>query len=59
MNKLLLTTNVPILEESKGIKQWQEYGNLAKEVILGLNGDKHQKLTSKSITTIQCTRGFQ
>ena len=48
-------TNVPIPEESKGIKQWQEYGNLAKEAILGLNGEKPRKLTSKSITTIQCT----
>ena len=38
-------TNVPIPEESKGIKQWQEYGNLAKEAILGLNGDKPRKLT--------------
>ena len=59
MSKLLLMTNVPIPEESKGIKQWQEYGNLAKEAILGLNGDKPQKLTSKSITTIQCTCWFQ
>ena len=55
MSKLLLMTNVPIPEESKGIKQWQEYGNRAKEAILGLNGEKPRKLTSKSITTIQCT----
>ena len=34
-------TNVPIPEESKGIKQRQEFGNLAKEVIIGLNGNKH------------------
>ena len=59
MSKFLLTTNVPILEESKGIKQWQECGNLAIEAIIGLNGEKHQKLPSKSITTIRCTRGFQ
>ena len=34
-------TNMLISEESKGIKQNQEYGNLAKEAIIGLNGNKH------------------
>ena len=33
ISKLLLTTNVLIPEESKGIKQRQESGNLAKESI--------------------------
>ena len=33
ISKLLLTTNVLIPEESKGIKQRQESGNLAKEAI--------------------------
>ena len=41
MSKLLLMTNVLIPEENKGIKQWQEYGNLAKEAITGLNGIRH------------------
>ena len=40
MSKLLLTTNMLIPEESKGIKQKQEYGNFAKEAIIGLNGNK-------------------
>ena len=34
MSKLLLMTNVPIPEESKGIKQKQESGNLAKDQVL-------------------------
>ena len=55
MSKHLLMTNVLRPGESKGIKQWQEYGNLAKEAILGLAGDKHQKLTNKSINAC----GFQ
>ena len=41
ISKLLLTTNVLKPEESKGIKQRQEYGNLAKEAIIGLDGNKH------------------
>ena len=41
ISKLLLTTNVLIPEESKGIKQRQWSGNLAKEAIIGLNANKH------------------
>ena len=41
ISKLLLTTNLVIPEESKGIKQRKESGNLAKEAIIGLNANKH------------------
>ena len=41
ISKLLLTTNVLIPKESKGIKQRQWSGNLAKEAIIGLNANKH------------------
>ena len=41
ISKLLLTTNLVIPEESKGIKQRKESGNLAKEAIIGLNATKH------------------
>ena len=40
ISKLLLTTNVLIPEESKGIKQRQESGNLAKEAMISLNANK-------------------
>ena len=40
ISKLLLTTNVPLPEESKGINQ-RESGYLAKEAIIGLNAEKH------------------
>ena len=39
ISKLLLTTNVPLPKESKGINQ-RESGNLAKEAIIGLNAEK-------------------
>ena len=40
ISKLLLTTNVPIPEESKVIKQRKESGNLAKEAIICLYANK-------------------
>ena len=40
ISKLLLTTNVPLPKERKGINQ-QESWNLAKEAIIGLNAEKH------------------
>ena len=40
ISKLLLTTNVLIPEESKGIKESQESWNLAKEAIIVLNANK-------------------
>ena len=40
VSKLLLTTNVLIREESKGIKQRQESGNLAKKAMISLDANK-------------------
>ena len=40
ISKLLLTTNVPLPKERKGINQ-RESGYLAKEAIIGLNAEKH------------------
>ena len=54
ISKFLLTNNVLIPEESKGIKQREESENLEK-----LYGNNHWQLTSKFSTTIQCTCGFQ
>ena len=41
IRKLLLTTKLVIPEESKGIKQRKQSGNLAKEAIIGFNAKKH------------------
>ena len=41
ISKLLLTTNVLIPEESKGIKQRHEYEKHEREAIIGIIGNKH------------------